>query len=190
MELQIAGTNTELTPDARRYVEKKLGKLDKHLPGIIEVKVEISEENTRSPEQHYLLRVTVSGVAGAAVFHGEERAEDVFKAVDKAAAVMVRQLDRHKGKLYERGRHNPLARGKYDPEAAARAESGRKVVKKKRFMLEPMLVDEAIRQMEALGHSFFLFYDADAEDIRLIYRRNDGDYGLIEPELNTHPEEL
>ena len=182
MELQIAGTNLELTPAVHRYVERKLGKLNRHLPSIIESKVEISEEKTRSPQQHYLVRVTVTGGVGGAVFHGEERGEDLFKAVDKVAAIMTRQLENHKGKLYEKGRGSSLARGELN-EATEPVEPARKVVKTKRFNVKPMSVDEAITQMELLGHSFFLFFDADAEEVRLLYRRNDGNYGLIEPEI-------
>ena len=182
MELQIAGTNTELAPAVRRYVERKLGKLDRHLPGIIEAKVEISEERTRSPQQHYLVRVTVNGGGSGAVFHGEERGEDLFKAIDKVTGVMTRQLEHHKGKLYEKGRGSSLARGEFSGTVEA-VEPVRKVVKTKRFDVKPMALDEAIAQMELLGHSFFLFFDADVEKVHLLYRRNDGNYGLIEPEI-------
>ena len=180
MELQIAGTNLELTPEIQSYVERKLGKLDRHLPGIVEARVEISEEKTKSPEERYLIRVTLTGGIGGTVFHGEDRGEDLFKAVDKINAVMKRQLERYKGKLYEKGRGNSLARGKFTG-LADNGNSHRKVVKTKRFVLEPMSVDDAIEGMEELGHSFYLFLDADADEIKLIYRRNNGDYGLIEP---------
>ena len=179
MELQIAGTNVELTPGIQSYVERKLGKLDRHSPGIIEGRVEISEEGTKSPEERYLVRVTLSGGAGGAVFHGEDRGEDLFRAVDKVNAILKRQLERHKGKLYERGRRNSLARGKFA--GTDIDESYRRIVKTKRFVLEPMLLDDAIERMEELGHNFFLFLDADAGEMKLLYRRNDGNYGLIEP---------
>jgi len=182
MELQITGTNMELTPAVHRYVERKLGKLNRHLPGIIESKVEISEEKTKSPQQHYLVRVTVNSGVGGAVFHGEERGEDLFKAVDKVAAIMTRQLEHHKGKLYEKGRAGSLARREFN-DTVAPAAPARKVVKTKRFAVKPMSVVEAVEQMELLGHSFFLFFDADTQQVRLLYRRNDGDYGLIEPEF-------
>lgn len=183
MELRIAGTNMEITPMVQRYIERKLGKLNKHLSIIIESKVEISEEKTKSPQQHYLVRVTVNSGAGGAVFHGEERGEDLFRAIDKVAAVMVRQLERYKGKLYQKGRGNSLVRGKFSRKAR-QVEPARKVVKTKRFILEPMSLDEAIEQMELLGHSFFLFLDADADEIKLLYQRKDNNYGLIEPELD------
>ena len=180
MELQIAGTNVELTPEVQSYIERKLGKLDRHSPGIIEGRVEISEEGTKSPEERYLIRVTLSGGAGGAVFHGEDRGEDLFRAVDKLNTVLKRQLERHKGKLYERGRRNSAARGKFAG-VLANDESYRKIVKTKRFILEPMLLDDAIERMEELGHNFFLFLDANVDEMKLLYRRNDGNYGLIEP---------
>ncbi len=181
MELQIAGTNTEITPAAQRYIERKVVKLNKHLPGIIDIKVEISDEKTKSPLQRYLVGITVnSGVAGT-VFHGEERGEDLFKAVDRVVAVMKRQLERHKGKLYDRGRSSAMARGKYPRAEQPVAE--KKVVKTKHFIVEPMVLDEAIESMERLGHDFFLFIDADSQEVRLLYRRSDGNYGVIEPEF-------
>ena len=180
MELQIAGTNVELTPEVQSYIERKLGKLDRHSPGIIEGRVEISEEMTKSPEERYLIRVTLSSGAGGAVFHGEDRGEDLFRALDKVSAVLKRQIEKHKGKLYEKGRGNSLARGKYSG-AKANDKSHRKIVKTKRFVLEPMLLDDDIEQMEELGHNFFLFLDDNTDEMKLLYRRNDGNYGMIEP---------
>jgi putative sigma-54 modulation protein len=180
MELQITGTNTEIAKATNSYIERKFNKLNKHLPDILDIKVEVSEEQTKAREQRYLLRATVNSGAGKAVFHAEERAEDLFKATDKVAGMLTRQLEKHKGKLYDRGRGNPLARGKFQPEPESPA---RKVVKTKRFIIEPMTQEEAIAQMENLGHSFFLFFDANASEVRLLYRRNDGNYGIIEPEF-------
>jgi putative sigma-54 modulation protein len=181
MELQIAGTNTELSPEAKRYIERKLNKLGKHLPDIIDIKVEVSEENTKSRQQHFLVRTTVNSGVGRSVFHGEERAEDLFKAVDKVTTIMTRQLEKQKGKLYDRGRGNSQVRGKFKQPAPVQATA--KVVKTKRFIIEPASREEAIAEMERLGHSFFLFLDADVNELRLLYRRKDGNYGIIEPEI-------
>jgi putative sigma-54 modulation protein len=181
MELQITGTNAEITPETHRYVENKFSKLNKHLPDIIDIKVEISEEDTKSPQQHYLVRAAVNSGVGRSIFHGEERAEDLFKAIDKVAVVLTRQLEKHKGKLYDRGRGNPRVRGKFQEPVAV--ETDRKLVKTKHFVIEPMSLEEAITQMEQLGHNFFLFFDAEAAGVRLLYRRNDGNYGLIVPEF-------
>lgn len=182
MELQITGINTELTPKVQSYIEHKLNKLNKHLPDITDFKVEVVEEQTKSPQQRYLVRTTVNSGAGRSVFHAEERAEDLFKAIDKITAILTRQLEKHKGKLYHRNRRNSLAKGKFWQPAV---KTPRKVVKTKHFVIEPMLVEEAINQMENLGHDFFLFVDANASEIRLLYRRKDGDYGLIMPEVES-----
>lgn len=182
MELHITSTNTELTDKAHSYIQQKLSKLNRHLPDIIDIKTEVAAEKTKSPQQRYLVRATVNSGKGRASFHAEERAEDLFQAIDKVAVVLTRQLEKHKGKIYRSGRHNPLARGKFRQREAA---NPRKVVKTKHFILEPMLLEEAIAQMENLGHDFFLFLDANVSEVRLLYRRNDGDYGLIEPEFKS-----
>lgn len=180
MELQITGKNMELTPAVRRYIERKLGKLNRHLPNLIESKIEISEEKTKSPQQHFVVRVTVAG--RGTQLHGEERGEDLFTAIDKVALIMTRQLEHHKGKLYEKGRGNSFTRGTSSEEVEV-SRPAPKVVKVKRFVVKPMSVTEATDQMELLAHDFFLFFNADTEELNLLYRRKDGNYGLIEPEL-------
>jgi len=178
MELQITGQNIDISPTAHRYIERKLGKLSRHLPNIIESKVEITEEKTKSAQQRFVVRVTVD--SSSTLLHGEERGQDLFTAIDKVAEVMNRQIERYKGKLYEKGRGSSLARAEFSEEAEP---VQRKVVKVKRFAIKPMSVAEAIDQMELLGHDFFLFFNAETEEINLLYRRRDGNYGLIEPEL-------
>jgi putative sigma-54 modulation protein len=177
MELQITGKNIELAPTVRQFIEQKLGKLERHLPNITEFKVEISEEKTKSPQQHFVVQVTLD--SNGTLLRGVERGEDLLQAVVKVAAVMNRQIEHYKGKLYEKGRGSSLARSEFKEEAPP----PRKVVKVKRFAVKPMSVAEAIDQMELLGHDFFLFFNADSEELNLLYRRRDGDYGLIEPEL-------
>ncbi len=180
MELQITGTSTEISPESHRYIERKFGKLTKHLPDIIEIKVEVAEEPTKSRQQRFHMRATVNSGVGRTPFHAEERAEDINIATDKVTTILTRQLEKHKGKLYDRGRGNPQVRGKFQEPVVP---NPRKIVKTKHFIIEPMSLEEAIAQMESLGHDFFLFFDAKASQVRLLYRRNDGDYGLIEPEF-------
>ena len=179
MALKITGKNMELTPTVRRYIERKLGKLNRYLPNIIESKVEFSEEKTKSPQQHFVVRVTVSG--NNIRLHSEERGEDLFQAIDKIAAIVTRQLEHHKGKLYKKGRGNSFARGEFSEEVETVKAPA--VVKVKRFAMKPMSVTEAADQMELLGHNFFLFLNADTDELNLLYQRKDGNYGLIEPEL-------
>ncbi len=180
MELQITGKHIDLSPSLRRYIERKLGKLSRHLPNIIESKVEITEEKTKSPQQHYVVRVTVD--SSGTLLHGEERGQDLFTAIDKVSEVMNRQIEHYKGKRYGKGKGSSLARSELREEAEP-APPSRNVVKVKRFAIKPMSVTEAIDQMELLGHDFFLFFNAEAEEPNLLYRRKDGNYGLIETEI-------
>jgi len=180
MELHITGKNIDLSPPVRGYIERKLGKLNRYLPSIVESRVEISEEKTKSPRQHFVVRVTA--YTSGTPLRGEERGQDLFTAVDRVAEVMNRQIEHYKGKLYNKGRGSSFARGEFSEEVETE-QPARNVVKVKRFTVKPMSVAEAIDQMELLGHDFFLFLNADAEELNLLYRRKDGNYGLIEPEL-------
>ncbi len=181
MELQITGKNIQLAAEVRRYIERKLGRLNRHLPNITESKVEISEEKTKSPRQHFVVQMTID--SRGTLLRSEERGKDLFTAIDRAATTMNRQIEHYKGKLYDKGRGNSLARSEFKEETEAVPPSP-KVVKVKRFAVKPMSVSEAIGQMKLLGHDFFLFFNADGEQVNVVYRRKDGNYGLIEPEMD------
>jgi len=116
------------------------------------------------------------------LLRSEERGENLLTAIDKVVEVINRQIERYKGKLYDKGRGSSLARAEFSEEAAEE-QPARKVVKVKQFTVKPMSAAEAIDQMELLGHDFFLFFNAESEELNLLYRRKDGNYGLIEPEL-------
>ena len=177
MELLIKGKNVEITEAIEEYIQQRLGKLEHHLANITSVRVELSEEKTRSQESRYVAQVTID--RRDALLRGEERAGDLFAAIDGVANVITRQIQRYKGKLYGRKRPSSLR-----AEIAIEEEEPRKVVKIKHFPVKPMSVDEAIDQMELLGHDFFLFFNPDAAQFNLLYRRKDGNYGLIQPELD------
>jgi putative sigma-54 modulation protein len=178
MELQITGQNMEISPAVRRYVERKLSKLSRHLSNIVVAKVEIVEEQTKSRQQRYLVQLAVD--SNGTLLRSEERGGDLFTAIDKVTDVLDRQIEHYKGKLYDKGRGSSLARNEFIEPAEAPSPV---VVKRKRFAVKPMSVAEAIDQMELLGHDFFLFFNADTEELNLLYRRKDGNYGVIEPEL-------
>jgi len=181
MELVIKGKNTEVAPAVRDYAQRKLGKLNRYLRSISDVKVEFAHENTRSANTREVVQVTV--VSNTTMLRAEERAADVYTAVDAVAGTMQRLLERYKGRLYERGR--PAApREQLAEELTEVLESEAappRVVRVKRFNLQPMTPEEAAEQMEMLGHSFFLFLNTTSDQMGLVYRRRDGDYGLIEP---------
>ena len=178
MELQIIGKNIQLAPAVRHYIEHKLGKLGRHLPNITKSKVEVSEEKTKSSQQRFVVQVTIE--SSGTLLRGENKGENPLEAIDKVAATMDRQIEHYKGKLYDKRRGSPLTKSELSGEAETTPSS---VVKVKRFAVKPMSVSEAIGQMELLGHDFFLFFNADNEELNLLYRRKDGNYGLIEPEL-------
>jgi putative sigma-54 modulation protein len=179
MELQITGQNMEVTTEVRRYLERKVGKLTRHFPNIIESIVEINQEKTRSPQQHFVVRASVVG--NGIKLRSEERGQDLFQAIDKIASVLDRQLERQKGKLYAKGKGSSLARGGLEIETDRPLQP--EVVKVKRFAMKPMSVPEAAEQMQILGHSFFFFLNTDTDEFNVLYQRHDGNYGLIEPEL-------
>ncbi|MFH0942007.1 MAG: ribosome-associated translation inhibitor RaiA [Chloroflexota bacterium] len=171
MELVITGKHLDITPEVRSYVERKLGKLSRHLPGIMKANVEVAEEKTRSREHHFVAQVTLD--AGGAILRGEVRGEDLLTAIDRVEKVMVRQIDRYKGKTQSRGRDS--IRGESSAETAIPQPS---VIKTKRFFLKALSEEQAVERMELLGHDFFLFLDENSE-VNLLYRRRDGNYGLI-----------
>jgi putative sigma-54 modulation protein len=179
MELHITGKNIELSEEVRRYIERKLGRLNRHLANIIEAKVEIAEEKTRSPQNRFVAQVTVAG--SKTLLRSEERGESIFTAIDRVVATMKRRIEHHKGKLRHKGKGSSSARSKLSKAEEPTLRS--KVVKVKRFALKPMSVAEATDQIELLGHDFFLFFNPDTEGVNLLYRRKDGNYGLIKPEL-------
>jgi len=180
MKLQIiAKNNVEVSETIKAYVEKKVGKLGRYLPTLGEGKVEISREGTKLPEQRFTVQVTLD--SRGVLIRAQEKSRDMRTAINKVVDVLSKRIERYKGKLYDKGRGISFARRGAAIEAEE-IEATRKVVKSKHFLVKPMPVDEAINQMELLGHDFFLFIDADTERLNLLYRRGDGDYGLIEPE--------
>ncbi len=181
MKLQIiAKNNVEVSETLKAYVEKKVGKLGRYLPTIDEGKVEISREGAKLPEQRFIVQVTLD--SRGVLIRAQEKSKDIRTAIAKVVNVLSKRIERYKGKLYDKGRGVSFARQGAAIEAEE-IEAPKRVVKSKRFLVKPMPVDEAIRQMELLGHDFFLFIDADTERLNLLYRREDGNYGLIEPEM-------
>ena len=180
MKLQIiAKNNVEVSETIRAYVEKKVGKLGRYLPTLDEGKVEISREGAKLPEQRFTVQVTLD--SRGVLIRAQEKSKDMHTAIDKVVDVLSKRIERHKGRLYDKSRGVSFARqGAVIEEEEI--EAPKRVVKTKRFLVKPMPVDEAISQMELLGHDFFLFMDADTERLNLLYRRDDGNYGLIEPE--------
>ncbi|MCI0474682.1 MAG: ribosome-associated translation inhibitor RaiA [Anaerolineales bacterium] len=178
MQLIINGKNLEVSDWLKEYVEKKIGKLDRYLPALTEARVELALENTRNVNQSQVVQVTLR--TNGTIMRGEERASDFTVAVDTVAEKLYKQIERYKGKRAHgrtQGEKTPLP----EVEAAPPADLPR-IVRVKRFQTPPMTEEEAIEQMELLGHNFFVFANREHGNINVLYRRNDGNYGLIDPE--------
>jgi putative sigma-54 modulation protein len=183
-ELDIQARNMEVTDRINDYVEKKASKLDRFLPAIEETRVELAfEKSARSAADRHVAQITVRGKN--LLLRSEERADDIFAALDKALDKIQRQIDRYKGKRYRgRGDGRSAADVAPMPEVELESEEEDLVVRRKKFALIPMNELEAIEQMKLLGHdNFFIFFDADANKVKVLYRRRNGSYGLIEPEI-------
>ncbi|HDN80391.1 MAG: ribosome-associated translation inhibitor RaiA [Chloroflexi bacterium] len=176
MELKIKARNLEVTETLRKYLEKKIGKMNRYLPKATEAYIELSREGTKSIKDSHKVEVTLRG--GKAFIRAEERSADIFAAIDSVVDKLQRRIERYKGKLYDKSR----ARAKRELVEEAIEETPR-VVRVKRFPVSPMSEEEAIEQMELLGHDFFVFLNSEDGEINVIYRRRDGNYGLIKPEI-------
>jgi putative sigma-54 modulation protein len=178
MNLVIRGKNIEVPEKAREYITKKVDKFGRHLRNITETKVEVSEERSRSPENHYVVEMTLD--CGGTFLRGEERGADIFSAVDAAADMMARQISRYKERLQGRKRRLIISKGELD--ADQQEESI--LLKIKRFPVKAMSPEEAMEQMELLGHDFFVFFDDTSGQFNVLYRRKGGTYGLIQPDVD------
>jgi putative sigma-54 modulation protein len=180
MQLIIQGKNVEITDWLREYVERKIGKLDRYLPTITEARVDLSVEKAKSAQDRQVVQVTLR--SNGTILRAEERSDDMFASIDAVLDKMYRQIARYKGKRYGRGRAPQGESVPFEGEYYEEEETHR-IVRVKRFAVAPMDQDEAIEQMELLGHDFFVFFNVDEDAVNVVYRRRDGHYGLLQPEL-------
>ena len=183
-KVEVQTRNIRLTEKIEEYINKKAGNFDHYLPAIEEAHVELAHHKAaRNADDRNVVQVTVHGKGFT--LRSEERADEILAAFDQAHDNMQRQIERYKGKHYH---------GRGDGRSAAEAaepiiddETGELspfVARRKKFVLYPMTEDEAAIQMRNLGHdNFFVFYNAKTSRINVLYRRRNGSYGLIEPEL-------
>jgi putative sigma-54 modulation protein len=184
MDLQIIGKNLEVTPAMDNYLNKKVVKFMRFLPTIDEAKAELSEEKTKSPEHRFTAQITLR-IKGT-ILRGEEKGPNINTAIDEVTESLTRQVKRYKGKLQNKKRGTSLTKQPQlveDTGTTGKVEIFPELVKVKRFQVKLMSTAEATEQMELLNHDFFLFLNSDTGALNLVYRRKDGNYGLIEPEL-------
>jgi putative sigma-54 modulation protein len=186
LEIEIYGHNLEVTERINGYVTKKVSRLDRYLPGIEEGRVDLAfVKSARSSADRQVAQITIRGKGF--ILRSEERADDIFAALDTAVDKMQRRIERFKGKHY-RGRGDGKSAAEVTEATVAEEESGELgpiIARRKHFPVLPMNEMEAIEQMLLLGHeNFFIFFNANTNAINVLYRRRDGTYGLIEPEYS------
>ena len=186
MELTIHSHNMEITPRLQGYVEKKTSRLDRYLSTLSEVRVDLSTENTRNAVERQVAQITARDERGT-ILRAEERSNDMFAAIDAVVDKLYRQINRYRGKRRRKirsGGGEILMEEPLPIEDLEEDGEDRKIARYKKFPLHPMSADEAVEQMELLGHDFFVFFDTDTEAINVLYRRRDGNYGVLQPELD------
>jgi len=165
----VKGKNLEITPALKAYAEKKLQRLGKYFSSIQTLEV------TQSIQRNWhIVEVLLEG--DGVLMRAEERGTDMYEAIDLVAKKLEEQVRRFKERLVGKSR---AARDTATGEVAEEAEEPR-IVRVKRFALKPMSPEEACQQMELLNHSFFVFLNTETEQVNVIYKRRDGNYGLIE----------
>ncbi len=175
MKLYIQGRHLRVSPQLKAYVEKKISKLKHFMPALEKARVELRHENTRNAAQSQIVEVTLHNAGH--ILRGEERSADFTAAVDAVLENLSKQIVRWKEKHYHRRAHPAEA---FEP-LASPAEP--RIVKRKRYAIQTMPEDFALEQIESLGHRFFLFVNDATDELNLLYRRDDGNFGLIEPVL-------
>lgn len=169
----------EITPALRDYVEKRIGKITKYFDNVGEISVLLSTQKGR-----HSVEVTVP-LPGNIYLRGQESTMDMYSSIDLVVEKLERQIHKQKTKLSRRFRDGSFKTELAVSEAAQREiaadEADYPVVKTKRFPVKPMDVQEAIMEMNLLNHDFFVFRDGQTEEVCVVYRRGDGNYGLIEP---------
>lgn len=177
MKMNYSGKNMEVTDALREVTTKKLSKLDKYFQQDIEGNVTFSTQ-----KNFKIIEVTIN--LPGTIIRAEESSDDMYASIDRAVDVLERQIRKYKTKLQRRYQNAETIRFEnVIPLPVERDEDKPKLVKKKKFNLKPMSHEEAVLQMELLRHNFFVFIDAETDLVSIVYKRKDGDYGLIEPQV-------
>lgn len=184
MEVKLVTRDLKVTDRLQEYVDKKVSKLDRFMDNISDGRVDLAYvKSARDANDRYVAQITIRGKGY--ILRAEERADDIFTAIDLTLPKIQRRIKRYKGKHYDRrGEGIPMSEvaAVLAEEEAEQEEP--QVVRRKHFILTPMDEREAIEQMELLGHdNFFVFLDANSGKINVLYKRRDGKYGVIEPEV-------
>lgn len=178
MQYIISGKNIELTEALESKMIKQMGKLDKYFLPNAEAQITFSVEKLR-----HIIEITIP--FNGRILRAEVEGKDMYAIMDDAVAIIEKQLNKYKGRIQDRNRVAKQAVFADEFMKTVEAdEPSLKIKKTKRFPIKPMGAEEAVLQMELLGHNFFVYLDADMEDVNVVYKRKNGTYGLIEPILD------
>lgn len=169
MNIIVNGRHIGITPALRSYAEEKIGKFDKYLSNISEAVVTLSVEKYRHKAEVLL---KINGV----LIQAESVTGEVYSAIDEVVEKLEKQIVKHKEKLrsYRKGEKKPI-------QTAGAISERKRIIKLKRFDMKPMDPEDAVDQLELLDKDFYVFTNIHSGDINVVYRRKDGNYGLIEP---------
>lgn len=174
MKYIISGKNIEITPGLRSAVEDKIGKLERYFTEETEVHVTLSVEKER---QKIEVTIPVKGN----IIRSEQVSNDMYVSIDLVEEIIERQLKKYKNKLVDQKQSAGYFKQEYIDKEYMEDEEV-KIIRSKKFDIKPMYPEDACIQMELLGHSFFVFCNAETEQINVVYKRKGNTYGLIEPE--------
>ena len=178
MRLQVKGKNVEVTDSIREYAEEKLSKLERQLADPTRVELELAVERNPSISQNHVAEATIW--TKGPILRAREASADHKASIDQLVDKLERQVKRYREKRRSR-RSQPPPAG--IPEDAIPIDEEPRIVKSKQFAIKPMSPEEAVLQLELVGHDFFVFQNADSGEVNVVYRRRDGAYGLIEPQI-------
>ena len=180
MRLQVKGKNVEVSDSLKTYAQQKLGKLDKHLNEAARLELELAVEKNPSISENQIAEGTIW--TKGPVLRARETSADMRASID----LLVEKLERQARRYRDKRRRGPgRTAPSNEPEAVPVVpdEESPVLVKTKQFAVKPMSPEEAVLQLELIGHDFFVFQNGDTNDVNVVYRRRDGNYGLIEPQL-------
>jgi putative sigma-54 modulation protein len=191
MEVQIFAKNMEINPRLREHIQRKVIKLDRYLPNIVEARVDITSQRHKQGPDSAIAQLTVRDRRGTILRAEDKSQDDMFAAVDLVLDKMYRRIRSYKGKHKRRGGERFA---ELEPELAAAEpvpgeegveyeEPKTEIVRRKVIEVTPMTEEEAIEQMELLGHDFFLFLNEHTQNVNVAYRREDGNYGILDTEV-------
>ena len=174
MNYRISGKNIEVTEGLRTAVQDKLNKLEKYFMDETEIQVTFSVEKDR---QKIEVTIPVKG----SVIRAEQVSDDMYVSIDLVEEVIERQVNRYKKKLVDQQQNAAFFQKEFLEDDEADDEEIR-IIRSKKFAVKPMDAEEACIQMELLGHNFFVFRNAETDEVNVVYKRKGNTYGLIEPE--------